>query len=194
MGSPSHVPITQEGIPDSWSELTAAQKRGRVLAVAGDLFSREGVEFPMPDLARAVGVGVGSIYRQLGKKEDVIAALVITRLDGLSERYRSAIQKPDLASELRCVMITTVRECVGDRVTQAAWTYGRGRPDVDAAAARARDALEALVRACIERGLLREDATGDDLRYLFRAAPGAELIAPGGAERLAHLTLSGLLR
>ncbi len=76
MGSPSHVTITQEGVPDSWSELTAAQKRGRVLAVAGDLFSREGVEFPMPDLARAVGVGVGSIYRQLGKKEDVIAALV----------------------------------------------------------------------------------------------------------------------
>ncbi len=59
---------------------------------------------------------------------------------------------------------------------------------------RARDALEALVRACIERDLLREDATGDDLRYLFRAAPGAELIAPGGAERLAELTLAGLLR
>lgn len=194
MGSPSHVPITQEGVPDSWSELTAAQKRGRVLAVAGDLFSREGVEFPMPDLARAVGVGVGSIYRQLGKKEDVIAALVVTRLDALSERYRGASQKPDLAAELRCVMVTTVRECVGDRVTQAAWTYGRGRPDVDAAAMRARDALEALVRACIERDLLREDATGDDLRYLFRAAPGAELIAPGGAERLAELTLAGLRR
>ena len=38
----------------------------------------------------------------------------------------------------------------------------------------------------------RPYSPGDDLRFLFRAAPGAELIAEGGGQRLGHLVLAGL--
>ncbi|MBO9531642.1 MAG: TetR/AcrR family transcriptional regulator, partial [Solirubrobacteraceae bacterium] len=121
-----------------WIDLTADEKRAKVIRIAGELFSREGVEFPMPELAKAVGVGVGSLYRQIGKKDDVIAALVIDRLDGLAERYEAAAGSDDALGALCGVIKVTIDECVGDRVTQAAWTYGRGRPDVDDAAHRCR--------------------------------------------------------
>ncbi|MFT4035614.1 MAG: TetR/AcrR family transcriptional regulator [Patulibacter sp.] len=178
--------------PPRWIDLSPEQKRAKVIRVAGELFAREGVEFPMPALARAVGVGVGSLYRQIGKKDDVIAALVIDRLRGLSDRYERAACSEDPLGALRDVIRETVDECVSDRVTQAAWTYGRGRPDVEAAAARSRAALQHLVDSAINAGTVRADATGDDLRFLFRAAPGAEVVAPGGAQRLGHLVLAGL--
>jgi len=175
-----------------WIDLAPEEKRARVLEVAGDLFSREGVEFPMPELAKAVGVGVGSLYRQIGKKDDVIAALIVDRLDGLAARYEAAAGTDDALGALHGVIKATIDECTGDRVTQAAWTYGRGRPDVDAAAARSRAALQHLIDSAIASGSLRKDATGNDLRFLFRAAPGAEIIAPGGAQRLGELVLAGL--
>lgn len=175
-----------------WVELLPEEKRARVLRVAGELFSREGVEFPMPELAKAVGVGVGSLYRQIGKKDDVIAALVIDRLDGLAARYEAAAGTDDPLGALRGVIEATIDECIGDRVTQACWTYGRDRDDVAAAAARSRIALQHLIDSAITAGSLRADASGDDLRFLFRAAPGAELIAEGGGQRLGQLVLAGL--
>ncbi len=175
-----------------WIELTPAEKRAKVLRVAGELFSREGVEFPMPELAKAVGVGVGSLYRQIGKKEDVIAALIVDRLDGLADRYESAAGTDDPLAALCEVIRTTIDECVNDRVTQLAWTFGRDREDVDSAAVRARAGLQHLVDSAIAAGAMREDATMNDLRFLFRAAPNAELIEPGGAQRLGELVLAGL--
>ncbi len=175
-----------------WIELTPAEKRAKVLRVAGELFSREGVEFPMPELAKAVGVGVGSLYRQIGKKEDVIAALIVDRLDGLAERYESAAGTQDPLAALSGVIRLTIDESINDRVTQLAWTYGRGRDDVEAAAKRARDGLQHLVESAIAAGSMRPDATMNDLRFLFRAAPNAELIEPGGAQRLGELVLDGL--
>ena len=128
----------------------------------------------------------------LVEKEDVIAALVVDRLDGLSARYEAAAGTDDALGALSGVIKVTIDECVGDRVTQAAWTYGRGRPDVDGAAARTRAALQHLIDSAIASGSLRSDASGNDLRFLFRAAPGAEVIADGGAQRLGELVLAGL--
>ncbi|MEH3054471.1 MAG: TetR/AcrR family transcriptional regulator [Patulibacter minatonensis] len=188
LGANGGAPVAER----RWIDFTPEEKRARVLKVAGELFSREGVDFPMPELAKAVGVGVGSLYRQIGKKDDVIAALVADRLDGLAARYEAAAGTDDPFGALCGVIKATIDECVGDRVTQSAWSYGRGRADVDAAAGRARDGLQHLVDSAIAAGTMRPDASGNDLRFLFRAAPSAELIAPGGAQRLGALVLAGL--
>ncbi len=187
------IPEAPAGPPPAWTTLTSEEKRAKVLSVAGELFAREGVEFPMPELARAVGVGVGSLYRQIGKKDDVIAALVIERLDALSKRYEAAAGTDDHLQVLRGVIDATVQECVHDRVTKMAWEFGAGREDCDGARARARVALQHLIDSAKRSGDLREDASGNDLRFLFRAAREAEKIKPGGAARLGELVFRGLL-
>lgn len=180
--------------PRAWTSLTGDEKRQKVMAVAGELFAREGVEFPMPELAKAVGVGVGSLYRQIGKKDDVIAALVVERLDALSRRYEAAAGTADHVGALQGVIDATVQECVHDRVTKMAWEFGAGREDCDTARARTREALQHLIDSAKDAGDLRQDASGNDLRFLFRAAREAERIAPGGAARLGNLVFAGLLR
>ncbi len=178
----------------AWVGLTSEQKRARVLAVAGELFAREGLEFPMPELAKAVGVGVGSLYRQIGKKDDVVAALIVERLDALEARYRAAAGTDDPMEALRGVIVATVEECVHDRITKMCWEFGPGRADCEAARAGARDALQHLIDSAHQAGALRDDASGNDLRFLFRAAREAEKIMPGGAQRLGELVLAGLAK
>lgn len=186
------IPDATAAGPRVWTSLTSDQKRARVLDVAGELFAREGVEFPMPELAKAVGVGVGSLYRQIGKKDDVIAALVIERLNALGERYEAAAGTTDPLGALGGVIDATVQECVHDRVTKMCWEFGSGRDDVDTARARARTALQHLIDSAKDEGKLRSDASANDLRFLFRAAREAEKIKPGGAARLGELVFSGL--
>ena len=186
-------PPPEAATATAWVSLTSEQKRRRVLDVAGELFAREGVEFPMPDLAKAVGVGVGSLYRQIGKKDDVVAALVCDRLGALEARYRRAAGTDDHLGALRGVIVDTVEECVHDRETKLCWEYGPERDDCELARAGAREALQHLIDSAQRDGALRADASGNDLRFLFRAAREAERIMPGGGQRLGELVLTGLI-
>src|SRR5690349_11096661 len=116
------IPAAPESATASaWVTLTSEQKRARVLDVAGELFAREGLDFPMPELAKAVGVGVGSLYRQIGKKDDVVAALIVERLNALEARYKAAANTGDPMGALSGVIDATVQECVHDRVTKMCW-------------------------------------------------------------------------
>jgi AcrR family transcriptional regulator len=187
------IPARTES-PSAWVALTSEQKRARVLEVAGELFAREGLEFPMPELAKAVGVGVGSLYRQIGKKDDVVAALIVERLNALEARYRAAAGTDDPMHALHGVIVATVEECIHDRVTKMCWEFGPGRTDCEAARASARDALQHLIDSAHQAGALRDDASGNDLRYLFRAAREAEKIMPGGGQRLGELVFAGLAK
>lgn len=189
------IPAAPESATASaWVSLTSEQKRARVLEVAGELFAREGLEFPMPELAKAVGVGVGSLYRQIGKKDDVVAALIVQRLEALEARYRAAAGTDDPMSALHGVIVSTVEECVHDRITKMCWEFGPGRADCESARAGARDALQHLIDSAQQAGALRDDASGNDLRFLFRAAREAERIMPGGGQRLGELVFAGLAK
>src|SRR5689334_19871480 len=77
----------------AWAELSSDEKVARTLAAADALFARDGLDVAMPVLAAAVGAGVGSIYRQVGAKEDVVAALVIARAQRLVERFTAALEE-----------------------------------------------------------------------------------------------------
>ena len=44
-----------------WSDLSAEEKRARLLAAAGEVFARDGLDAPMPAIAAAAAAGVGSV-------------------------------------------------------------------------------------------------------------------------------------
>jgi AcrR family transcriptional regulator len=175
-----------------WGALDAGEKRARALRVAGELFAREGLDVPMPVLAEAIGVGVGSIYRQIGRKEDIVAALVAERMELAVARLEAGLQEPDPWAALCDATYALVAATLADHVVQEAWAVSSEHPDVLPVRSRATAAIEALVRRAVDAGALREDATPDDLRLAFRAARTAEDLVPGGARRLAELVLRGV--
>lgn len=181
--------------PPPWASLTAAEKRTRTLAVADELFAREGVDVPMPVLARAVGVGVGSIYRQVGTKEDVIGALVIERSAILRERFLATLEAPDPWAALAAATHATVDDCIDDALSQTAWDEAAfASAEVAAARAGATEALHQMVRRAQEAGVVADDVTHQDLRILFCALRELGGIGPDAAHRLADLVLRGLRR
>src|SRR5690349_11090717 len=139
-----------------WSTLSGDEKRSRTLAAADELFAREGLDVAMPVLAAAVGAGVGSIYRMVGAKEDVIAALVIERALGLVERFTAALREPDAWAALERATFETARDGTTDFLSQTAWDDAADRrEDVAAARLQATQALAALVERA--RPFLRAD-------------------------------------
>lgn len=180
-------------VPAPWATLSADEKRDRVLAVADELFARDGVDVPMPVLADAVGVGVGSIYRQVGSKDDVIAALVIARSRILRQRFLAALDDPDPWAALVAATHATVDDCIADALSQTAWDAAAFASDEVRAARRgATDALAAMVDRARAAGALRADVTHEDLRLLFCALRELAGIGAGAAHRLAELTLRGI--
>ncbi len=178
-----------------WASLSTEEKRRRTLAVADDLFSREGIDVPMPVLAEAVGVGVGSIYRQVGSKDELIAALVIERSAILRRRFLAALDEPDPWAALEAATHETVDDCIDDALSQTAWDEAAfASESVREARQGATDALALMVGRAREAGLLREDATHEDLRLAFRALRELSGIGPESAHRLAELVLRGMRR
>jgi AcrR family transcriptional regulator len=176
-----------------WSDLSSAEKRARALRVANELFAREGLAVPMPALAEAIGVGVGTIYRQVGTKDELIAALVIERSRVLRERFLAALEQPDAWEALATATHETVDDCIDDALTQTAWDEAAFASEaVRAARAEATEALARLVERARDAGALRDDATHEDLRILFRALRELAGIGPESAHRLAELVLRGM--
>ena len=61
----------------------ARRNRERILAAARDSFAESGRDVQMPEIARAAGVGVGTLYRHFPTKEALFEAIVIARLENL---------------------------------------------------------------------------------------------------------------
>ncbi len=180
-------------VPLPWSALTAEQKRSRALEVAGELFAREGTAVPMPVLAEAIGAGVGSIYRQVGTKDELIAALVIARAEVLRARFAAALGGDDPWAALERATHETVDDCIADALSQTAWDEAAFASEaVRAARGEATDALAALVERARQAGALRDDASHQDLRLVFCALRELAGIGPESAHRLAELVLRGM--
>ena len=174
-----------------WATLDAAQKHARVLAVAGVLFARDGVAVSMPTLAEALGVGVGSIYRQVGCKEDIVAALLLEHLRRTADRIEAGLRLPDAWEGLTTVTYDLVEEAAADGVARELWALSSAHPAVAAERPRVSAALEALVARAHEQGAVRPEVTVDDLRLVLQTSKHVELGADG-ARRLAELALRGM--
>lgn len=176
-----------------WTSLSPQAKRDLTLEVANDLFAREGLDTPMPALAEALGIGVGSVYRQIGSKQDLIAALVIRRSRILKRRFEAALARPDPWQALVDATHETVDDCIGDALSQTAWDEAAYADEaVRTAREEATEALARLVEAARADGALRDDASHEDLRITFFALRDIGSVSPEAAHRLAELVLRGM--
>ena len=69
----------------------ARRNRERILAAARALFASERPDVGMDDVARAAGVGVGTVYRHFADKEALMGELVRERMLIFNERLRRAV-------------------------------------------------------------------------------------------------------
>jgi AcrR family transcriptional regulator len=185
--------IPGSGAPPCWSQLDAEHKRARLLRAAGEVFARDGLAAPMPAIAAAAGAGVGSVYRQFPAKRDLVAALVVERLEATTRGADAS-----LASEagpwaaLTGLLWTIAEGQAADDVLGEAMATLSEHPAVRRAVRRATAAFERLLAAARTEGRLRADATTLDVRLLLAATRAAEQLEPGAWRRMLELGIDAL--
>ncbi|HEY2562833.1 MAG TPA: helix-turn-helix domain-containing protein [Acidimicrobiales bacterium] len=73
----------------------AAKNRERLLRAAGQVFEAQGLEASVADVARAAGVGMGTLYRRFPSKDALIDALVTGVLEATVAMAEEAAEQPD---------------------------------------------------------------------------------------------------
>jgi AcrR family transcriptional regulator len=73
----------------------ARRNREAVLVAAREQLAKNGLDGPIEEIARAAGVGVGTVYRHFPSKDALVAALVADRFTRLAERAREALDEDD---------------------------------------------------------------------------------------------------
>ncbi|GAB2740134.1 TetR/AcrR family transcriptional regulator [Amycolatopsis magusensis] len=170
----------------------AARNRELVLAAAAKEFDQRGLDAEIRDIAKAAGVGVGTVYRHFPTKDDLVGAVLEKDLGewpGIVERALAAEDAwAGLAGFLEQTLATMARhKAVLDGVTSA-----EASAAADACRSHLAEAVAPIVRRAHDEGSLRPEVTGQDLGLQILALGRIVELEPGGWRRQLGFVLDGL--
>jgi AcrR family transcriptional regulator len=171
----------------------AARNRQSLVDAAFAAFRREGVHASLDDIAKAAGVGSGTLYRHFATRDALVLAVIDGRLDSLAQ----------IGADLGDVNppIEAVERWLAAYIDQAGTFQGLAgtlvgpKPEHEAPschAARASGAV--LIERAIAAGELRRDTVAGDLLDMAAAIAWVGEHSPADPERtkrLLHLCLAG---
>jgi AcrR family transcriptional regulator len=178
--------------PAPWTTLDPDGKRSRLLEAAEAVFARDGLEAPVPAIAAAAGIGVGSVYRAFASKEEIVAALAVQRLRWVQERANRALEDSHPWSGVEGLLRIVAERQRADGVLAEALATALQRPEVAEPLAAARAAGQAVLERAYASGALRAQVTTEDLRAIFAALRAADATEPGSGGLVLELILAGL--
>ncbi|WP_436788791.1 TetR/AcrR family transcriptional regulator [Yinghuangia sp. YIM S10712] len=175
----------------------AVRNRARLLAVAEEVFGEKGTSASTEEVAKAAGVGIGTVFRHFPTKESLLEAVFVEHLRGVAERAREYCDAPDPGAAFRAffrdVVSTAPRKlALADALTAVG-------VDVEAASEDIRAELAAALAELLSRaqaaGAVRLDLGMPDLQALLIGASRAADHLAGdieGRERTLDVVLDGM--
>ncbi|MEU0542273.1 TetR family transcriptional regulator [Nocardia sp. NPDC005978] len=142
-----------------------------VLAAARAVFAEQGNDAPVSAIAERAGVGMGTLYRRYGSKEQLLQRLCLIAIGDTAEALRAAL---DLDGSGWKGLFTFLERCVAARVGAFAPLAGSLPipPEVVAGNARAKELLEQLLAKGQADGSVRTDVNAVDITRLIEMFSG----------------------
>ncbi|QEC48524.1 TetR/AcrR family transcriptional regulator [Baekduia soli] len=152
----------------------ARRNRERIVEAARGLFAECGQAAQMDDIARAAGVGVGTVYRHFPTKDALIGELLRVKFHGHAEVARRWTETAGGWAAFEGFLRESFTAMAGDQTLQRMmWVTN------DAAVAHAEDArlalvvvVQELIDGAVAEGRLRPDFDVDDMPALMCAIGG----------------------
>src|SRR4051794_28910960 len=146
----------------------ARRNRERIVHAARAVFTRQGGDAQIDDVARAAGVGVGTVYRHFPHKDALIGELVSQKFRGFADNAERALEVEDPWEAFAGLLRTNAEFCAGDVGVQqalargpAAWQYAAAELE------RLRDTTSRLIERAQKAGVMRDDFGVDDIPMLM---------------------------
>jgi AcrR family transcriptional regulator len=174
----------------------AARNRRQLLDAARKAFARNGVTASLDDVARAAGVGPGTLYRHFPSRDDLVLAVIDEGLIDIQRLGAALLDDPDPVEALRRWLAAYIAQ--GSMFQGLAGTLASPPSAAGgdlSSCALARNAGEALVDRAVAAGLLRRDVDFGDVLDLAAAIMWVgEQPARDGRQRdrLMRVVLDGL--
>jgi AcrR family transcriptional regulator len=183
---------------------SAPDATDRILSAAREVFAVEGLDAGLESIARAAGVGVGSIYRRFGNKNDLIQEVAGTHFREIVTRMSSAVEDDDPWEAFSAEFRRSVAEYSSDRgfrelvlgsVTGSfGWARGSEPERLEAAmrgwSAEMEQVIDRLLDRAQAEGKLRPDATGS---IILRLSMALQSVAAFGEPAEQDLAISIVL-
>jgi AcrR family transcriptional regulator len=175
----------------------AERNRKRILAAAGEVIARDGVDATVEAIAQAAGVGMGTLYRRFPTKEELLRAVLADLVERVLADLAVAAADPEpWAAFERAV------GALGNWCAQNRGVLDTLQPEVQrweiflGARASLLSALDPVLERAQAAGVVRDDVAATDLlpltALLTKLPPPLRASSPGQWERFLALALDGL--
>src|SRR5215208_650624 len=149
----------------------AERNRQRILDAARQVFANEGLGVGVDAVARAAGVGVGTLYRRFPTKQDLLAAVIEDGICRLADEIEAAEASDDPWESFEATVRAFAETIARDR---GFYEVIHGTPEFIPIArdskARLMGAVERLLKRAQDAGVVRGDIVADDIAALCQVA------------------------
>jgi AcrR family transcriptional regulator len=146
----------------------AVRNRALLLAAAADEFAERGLDASVADIARRAGVGKGTVFRHFATKEDLLAAIVLERIDKLNAVGERLLEAADPGAALLEFLTVAAHQR-----QQRDLSFLHEANELNAEATRVRAQMFQTIHTLVDRarqhGAVRADITGTDVILLMCA-------------------------
>ncbi|MGC7096418.1 TetR/AcrR family transcriptional regulator [Amycolatopsis lurida] len=170
----------------------AARNRELVLAAAAKEFDQRGMDAEIRDIAKAAGVGVGTVYRHFPTKDDLVGAVLAKDLGEWPGIVERALAAESAWAGLTGFLEQTLASMARHKAVLDGLTSAEASASADACRAHLADALEPIIRRAHAEGSLRAEVTGADLGLQILALGRIVQLEPSGWRRQLGFVLDGL--
>lgn len=143
----------------------AARNRAAILEAARCAFTAAGEDASLEGIARSAGVGIGTLYRNFPTREELVAAVYASELDGVLATVPELLARhaPDVA--LRAFLDTYAGFIATKRGMAESVRAGAIRSAAESAGTRRRvnEAVGVILAAGMEQGVFRPGTEADDV-------------------------------
>ena len=143
----------------------AQRNRDLLLGAASAMFAAHGVEYPLEDIAREAGVGIGTLYRHFPTRGALIEAVYRREVAQLCDSVDGLLATLDADAALQAWMSNFVAYIAAKRGLSAALRdMMAAEPDLFVTTrANIRDAATKVLAAAVQAGAIRPVIEADDL-------------------------------
>jgi AcrR family transcriptional regulator len=175
----------------------AERNRQRILAAAAQVFTERGLDATLDEVARAAGVGIGTVYRRFPDKESLVCELFRDRIDALATVAEQACAEPDPWQGVTGYLEHAAAALAGDLGLRQLMMFGTyDRDQVCYARDRMSPAVTRLVERAKASGDLRPDFEATDVKMialmLAAIAEYAATVRPEVWRRYLAMLIDGL--